>query len=493
MTICFLFFYLFSIFYRCFYFYSFQKYEVSTDEAFHFYYIDLIKKNQNSLPDYNQNVLGEGPKACTYPSIYHFILSYFPANFLKKYGNLTALIYDFLTGTLLSLLLFKIYKIDSNFYFLITGIFLIFPSLIFPSIGPRSFSLTPRNFSQFLWSCSYLCLLCFLKDKSVFWLELSAILGSFNILSSKFFVQYILLMSIFISIFTHSIDGILFLINCLIFGIIIGRKRLYKQLKGHIEHSWWYINDGICFIQVRWQWSTIYNYTKQLRIRDLWQILMFQNPLTRGVILNLPLFLYIVSSNGLSHDPLIYFSYSIITGSIFYFILTQFSYFKAFGEPERYLEYSLTPLLFIIFYTSLSSEWISFLIIHCLIFCAYIVRVRKNNNTNLTNNNITEVIERLKCFANKRILCTSNNETYLFSTSEDKILLGSFVNNKKGPFYSYFYHVYPEVNRENFRSLVKEYDITHVIVNKSSKISKLYDTSGFNKIFENNYYKIYTL
>ncbi|EKE00970.1 MAG: hypothetical protein ACD_21C00250G0043 [uncultured bacterium] len=466
--------------------------QLSTDEAFHFYYVDLIKKNNNSLQDYNQNVLGEGPKACTYPSMYHFILSYLPIDFLKKYGHLTALIYDILNGTFLSLLLFKLTKIDFSFYFLITGFFLVFPSLIFPSIGPRSFSLTPRNFSQFLWSCSYLCLLCFLKDKSIFWLELSAILCALNILSSKFFVQYLILISIFISVFTFSTNSIFFLINCFAFAILIGRKRLYQQLKGHIEHSWWYINDGIRFIQVRWQWGIIYRYIKELRIRDLWQILMFQNPLTRGGILNFPLLIYIFFNNSSSRDPLIDFSHSIITGSVFYFILTQFSYFKAFGEPERYFEYSLTPFIFSIFYTSPLFESTLFLIIYCLIFCVYIFRIRKNNTSNLASSNTKEAIEAMNCFGDKRILCASNNETYLFATCTDKILVGFFANNQKGAFYHYFYHVYPEVNTDNFRSLIMKYDITHIIINKRSKIHNLYDVSGFKKILENNHYQIYT-
>ena len=482
-------FFIFAVYFRIKYL---NVNQLSTDEAFHFYYIDLIKKNNNSLPDYNQNLLGEGPKACTYPSMYHFILSYFSIEFLKKYGHLTALFYDILSGILLSLFLFKFTKIDFSFYFLITGFFLIFPSLIFPAIGPRSFSLTPRNFSQFLWSCSYLCLLCFLEDQSVFWLQLSAILGALNILSSKFFVQYIILMSLFVSVFTLSENGLFFLMNCFVFAALIGRKRLYQQLKGHIEHSWWYINDGIKFIQVRWQWRTIYSYIKELRIRDLWQVVMFQNPLSRGIILNFPLFLYIIFNDGLSHDLLTDFSQCIIAGAVFYFILTQFSYFKAFGEPERYFEYSLPPFIFIIFYTHPSFESILFIIIYCLIFCAYMFRIRKNNTPDLDNSNTKEAIEFIKRLDKKRILCTHNNETYLFATYTDKILIGFFSNNQKGAFYTYFYHIYPEVNTDNFRSLVMKHEITHIIINKKSTIHNLYDVNGFKKILENNLYQIYT-
>lgn len=466
-----------------------KKNQLSTDEAFHFYYIDLIKGNKNSVPDYNENVLGEGPKACTYPSMYHFILSYLPLDFLKKYGHLTALVYDILNGILLSLFLFKLTKIDFSFYFLITGFFLIFPSLIFPAIGPRSFSLTPRNFSQFLWSCSYLGLLCFLEEQSVFCLQLSAILGALNILSSKFFVQYIILISLFVSIFTLSANGLFFLMNCFVFAALIGRKRLYQQLKGHIEHSWWYINDGIKFIQVRWQWSVIYRYIKELRIRDLWQILMFQNPLSRGIILNFPLFSYIIFNDSLSHDALIDFSICIIVGSVFYFILTQFSYFKAFGEPERYLEYSLLPLLFSIFYTSPTLKSILLLIIFCLLFCAYILRVR-NNNSDSTNDS-AEVVKILKKYYNKRILCTSNNESYLFSTFEDNILIGFFINNKKSKYYHYFFHIYPEVSAKNFQNLIIKNKITHIIINKKSKIYKSYQVENLKKILENNNYEVY--
>ena len=487
--ICFLFFF-FAVLYR--YFYSCAKNQSSTDEAFHFYYIDLIKSNSNSIPEYNANVLGEGPKACTYPSMYHLILSYLPLDFLKKYGHLTALIYDILNGIFLSLFLFKLTKIDFSFYFLITGFFLIFPSLIFPAIGPRSFSLTPRNFSQFLWSCSYLCLLCFLQDQSIFWLQFSAILGALNILSSKFFVQYIILLSVFVSVLTLSANGLFFLMNCFVFATLIGRKRLYQQLKGHIEHSWWYINDGIKFIQVRWQWSIIYRYIKELRIRDLWQILMFQNPLARGIILNLPLLLYVVFNKDSVGDPLVDFSYFIATGSIFYFILTQFSYFKPFGEPERYLEYSLSPFIFLAVYSYPSFESISFIIIYCLVFCAYILRIRKNNPLDLDNRNTKEAVEFIKRLGKKRILCTNNNETYLFATRTDKILMGFFSNNQKSAFYPYFYHVYPEVNTDNFRSLVMKYEITHIIINKKSTIHNLYDVNGFKNILENDLYQIYT-
>ena len=489
MFLIFISFFIFAFYFRI---KCLKKNQLSTDEAFHYYYIDLIKSNRRSIPENNENVLGEGPKACTYPSMYHFILSYLPLDFLKKYGHLTALVYDILSGILLSLFLFKFTKIDFSFYFLITGFFLIFPSLIFPAIGPRSFSLTPRNFSQFLWSCNYLCLLCFLEDQSVFWLQLSATLGALNILSSKFFVQYIILMSLFVSIFTLSANGLFFLMNCFVFAALIGRKRLYQQLKGHIEHSWWYINDGIKFIQVRWQWSIIYRYIKKLKIRDLWQILIFQNPLARGIILNFPLLLCIVFNKDSIGDPLVELSYFIAMGSIFYFILTQFSYFKAFGEPERYLEYSLSSFIFLPVYSYPSFESISFIIIYCLIFCAYIFRIRKNNTSDLNNRNTKEVVEFIKRFGKKRILCTNNNETYLFATCTDKILIGFFINNQKSAFYTYFYHIYPEVNTDNFRSLVVKHEITHIIINKKSTIHNLYDVNGFKKILENNLYQIYT-
>lgn len=465
---------------------------VSTDEAFHLYYIELIKENNHHLPFKNNYVLG-GPNYCTYPAYYHKLLSYFSLRFLKKYGPLSALLYDVISAGIIIYVISHFYILRLNEILTLISLYLIFPSFIFYSIGPRSYSLTPRNFSQFLCVGGYGSLIFYLKEGDWIFLQISAICYAISFLSSKFTVQYIFFLNLLLSLIFLSFNPIIFLFNIIFWAVLLGRKDFFTQLKGHILHSYWYINDGIQFIEGRWSWVRICELIYSLKIREAWQIIMFHNPFTRGIILNFPIFICFLFMDISAMDKAQLFSIQIIGCSLILWLITQFSFLRAFGEPERYIEYAIPIFLFLIFSNAGMIYFKYFLLSYAIMFYFYswILYLKMPKTSNL------QYVQEVKLFLDdglpKRILCTLNNESCLFASIKEFFLMGFFSNNIQSKFYYFFYDIYPNVNSINIEQLCTKYKISHVIINKNVPNSNLYHLPFSKVMLENKIYKIIKL
>lgn len=89
---------------------------------------------------------------------YHWLLSYFPVKFLDFWDKFSGCIFDFLNGVIVLFFLSLIKEVSFDEYCLIMAFYVIAPGLTFSFIGPRPYSLTPRNFSQFVFAISCLFL-----------------------------------------------------------------------------------------------------------------------------------------------------------------------------------------------------------------------------------------------------------------------------------------------------------------------------------------------
>jgi len=464
---------------------------ISTDEAFHLYYINLIRENNHSVPLKNPKVLG-GPSYCTYPSFYHKLLSYLPIGFLEKYGSWSSLIYDTISILFLGFFEFNIGKITISEVLLLSASYLIFPSLTFHSIGPRSYSLTPRNFSQFLCTLGGIFFLIYIENNSFACLQVSALFLAISLISSKFSVQYLAFLTVVLSIVYFSIFPFFFFLNSLFWAFVLDGKNLFRQLEGHVRHSYWYISEGIKFIEERWEWGRLFRLFLRLDFRSAWQLIVFHNPVTRGVLLNFPIFLLIILLNVAPLDSLQFFAYSLILASVFLWLLTQFSIFRAFGEPERYLEFSL-PMFFYLLYSFSHLYFLKIcIVLYSLIFYLYNFHIRSFMQALNHNNSIDEIKSFLSAENITGLLCTLNNETYLFARNNINIniLMGFFSNNIHSDFYGYFYEKYPDVNVSNLKNLCSEYNVSHVVMNKSRSIYLRYNTIFATTVFENEIYKV---
>jgi hypothetical protein len=461
---------------------------ISSDEAFHYYYMGCIKNNHHSVPYKNEKALG-GANYCTYPAFYHCVLSYFPKKFIEKYGKGTSLLYDLLSSMALACVLWMFYGLSEQLLCLSVATYLILPALIFPSLGPRSSSLTPRNFSQCLFAIGYVFLLLYLKEFSLIAVEGAALFCALSILSSKFSLQHLLLQSVGIGLLTLSVWPFVFFVNILVLALIFGRKTFLYQLKGQWRHSQWYMRKGLTFIEKRWQWKRLFALLRCLQLRDAWQIMIFHNPLTRGVILNLPLFFYCITVDRAQMDDLQILSLQMIGVSMASWFLTQFSIFRAFGEPERYIEFSLPSFIFLVFSMPQTDFYFYALFVYALAFFAYSLYMHRNSSHH-DGYCVQEIKRCLHKIDDKRILCTSNNESYLFASLNDFILVGFFSNNIDGPFYDFFYSVYPDVQPKHLKALCRQYHISHVIINKLRTIAQSYDVSFGHVIMENDRYTL---
>src|SRR5688572_23940041 len=131
-----------------------------TDSQFHCYYIDLIRSNGHVLPERENRVLG-GSNECTYPYFYHWLLSFFSKSFVEFWDRFSGFVFDALNGLLVLLLLSTVREFNLYESCLIMAAYMIAPGLTFSFIGPRPYSLTPRNFAQLVFTaaCAFLILM----------------------------------------------------------------------------------------------------------------------------------------------------------------------------------------------------------------------------------------------------------------------------------------------------------------------------------------------
>jgi hypothetical protein len=479
-----------------------------TDNHFHFFLINTIKNNQHIIPIKEQRIFG-GSNWYTYPYYYHWLLSFFPNNFIIFWDKFSGSIFDIIIGWSLGWLLYHFSIVNEKEMYLFFSTYILSPGLTFSlTVGPRPFSLTARNFAQFIFTIACCCLLislsCISWDYSlrIFFFVLASFFFAILLLSSQFGTQ-VLIALLATGFFNLYIPLCIILGFCI--GIILSKGFLITQIKAQIHHLKWYFRYNYTFVKHKSNFFTLFSHIKTKNIRGIFYELLFFNQLTGSLLKHPTYFLAIVlgliywSDNRINHLQCLILS--ICLSVYIPFVLTNFGKMRVFGEAERYIEY-VFPLQIFLFFSFISTASINIIIYSLLtynfIFYFYnLYQLRSQNHHQYDFDNLTKKLRN-----DHMLLCLSNNETYIFLNKTKTNLVGFLVNiTLKGQldtFFKNFFICYPMVNPKEIKNLCNHFKVTHILKNKHHGFLEEYDYA-INQLencaiyYEDETYTLYTL
>jgi hypothetical protein len=470
---------------------------LGTDTNFHFYYINLIKNNNNRMPLRETRIIG-GSNNCTYPYFYHWLLSYLPSAALCFLDKYSAVIYDLICAVMVVWLLSYLMPINMYGILLIISCYLIAPGLTFSFIGPRAYSLTPRNFTQmlFCFACAFWILLPTISSNFFYlFFTLSAIFFSFVLLTSQFGLQVILFL-VLAGLYDH--DLLLIMIVAVLFAVFISKGFFIRQVIAQIRHLEWYYKYNYSFVKHKTDWKKLYNVIANLDLRGMAYEALFFNQILVGIVRHPLHFVSIIlfllyglnSSNEVEHRAGLLLFIGLIG-----WLVTSFGKGRIFGEAERYLEFyvPIQYFLFFLYMSNISNIYIFglSLLIYNLIFYLYnLYQIKKQ--LYVPDTFIRDAAKFIDS-SNNTVLCLSNNELYFFLKQTKAKLVGFLVNisleKPYGDFFKNFFYKYPFVNLSKVDDIVSQYSVTHLLINKNH-INKYESESSYKKIVM-NYKNIY--
>lgn len=478
-----------------------------TDSYFHFFLINTIKNNKHKILEKEKRILG-GSNCYTYPYYYHWVLSFFPNKFLVFWDKFSGSIFDIIIGGFLAWVLYHYSLIKVHDTYLVFSAYILSPGLTFSFIGPRPFSLTPRNFSQFIFTISICCLIIALSDVSGGYelrcglFILASCLFALLLLSSQFGTQ-VLLFLLLAGFFNIYIT--LCIILSFFIGIIVSKGFLITQIKAHIHHLEWYFRYNYAFVQHKSNFSAIFSHIKSKNIRGIFYECLFFNQLISSFFKHTTYFLAVVLGIiYLCYDNIEYSQSLILVfclSMLVPFILTNFGKMRVFGEAERYIEF-VFPLHFFLFFSflseSLTTATSQFLLIYNFIFYLYNLRQIKSQFSSLYDfNNLTQ-----KLTNDDILLCLSNNETYIFLEKTKASFVGFLVNitleGSLNAFFKDFFIRYPMVNPKEIKNLCERFNVTHILKNKRHGLVEEYShelsqLGTYLPCYEDEFYVLYEL
>ncbi len=476
-----------------------------TDSHFHFYYIDLIRKNEHRIPKNEPRVLG-GTNDCTYPFFYHWLLSYFPVKFLDFWDKFSGCIFDFLNGVIVLFFLSLIKEVSFDEYCLIMAFYVIAPGLTFSFIGPRPYSLTPRNFSQFVFAISCLFLVmgsAVYSATGVFLFFLASMGFAVLLLSSQFGTQ--VLFSILLFNFFNLKTELVLLLSVFL-SILIFRGFLISQVKAHIFHLEWYFKYNYQFVQHKTNFKKLVKIIKEKNLRGIFYELVFYNQIFTSIFrhptffisLFVGLFFFFDGKLDVYQEQIIF----LLLPLFVVFVITNFGKARVFGEAERYIEFAY-PLQAFLFLSLVSQNYIEYIlstmILYNLIWYSYnLYQIKYQNSSMYSYKYLFSYLKK----DNINLLCLSNNESYIFLRNTDVNIIGFLVNiSLKGgyrKFFDSFFSNYPLVNPGNLKEICRDYCVTHILENKRIKKKEVVNykkaiasMNAFSKIYDDERYVLY--
>lgn len=337
--------YLISIFVFAFSFRSllrvFFKNNIDFDTYFHLYFIEFIRNNGTiNLIEQKRFIK---PFGLNYPWMMHLFISFFP----KKFDMLFERFFNPFLDSLFTVFLYivTLYITESNSQALIVTILYLFTPAMFTtlSLGPRIKSFTPRLFGEIVGSMMFIFEYLYFLNNSYVFLIFAVIFAGLAYLSSKFSVQAIVFISIFLFLFTFDIEYLIVLLSGFVLSMILSRGKYLEVLKQQAQHlKWYFIRNiqGKMSVSDRNSFKISFNHLSYKRYKRFISSLLLHNTfiiiLTRFPLVYLSL--YLIYENYQVTSSFALLDYFIISSFLVFFI-SSLRLFLFIGEAERYLNY----------------------------------------------------------------------------------------------------------------------------------------------------------
>lgn len=489
---------------RVFPIYKFKN-VLGTDRLFHLYYIQSIKNNNNTIPQSEDRIIG-GINSFNYAGLYHLILSFFPNSFVKIWDKFSGLVFDILTAILVYIVAVKlnILTFEWGTFFLSVSLYIISPTLTLIYSGPRAYVLTPRNFSQFIFSLLILSLLLCGSELSGF--VINSILIMILILSSWFSVQVLLFFAPLYTFLTGDFSLVGSLLIAGTFLLLFLKDLTFRTVGGGLTHLLYSYNVGRGALAHRNAWKTIWELLKKRDVKRVFYQVCFSNAITSilfrsfdvcfvicGLIINNQLnFLNAISSREKA--------ISLVFCGFFSAFLTAFPFFSRLGEPERYVEFAYPACWFLI--VGYFNELYSYLAVYCLaLYCVNLYVIKFRNSTTRENENLNKILKSINLTEEDKILPLYLPNKYDFLLNfPSKVFSDFFINGDSSLLENKCTKYTVNLNYISPAKLMKiceEFKIDYLFYNKiyldyaAKKYSITYDLSKFRVIYEDEVYVVY--
>lgn len=443
---------------------------IDFDTYFHLYLISFIRKNGISNLIEQKRFIK--PFGLHYPWMMHFFISLFP----RKFDMFFERFFNPFLDSLFTLFLYTVifYITESNNQALIVAILYVFTPAMFTtlSLGPRIKSFTPRLFGEIVGSMMFIFEYLYFINDNYIYLVLSIIFAGFAYLSSKFSVQAIVFISIFLFLFTFDIEYLVVLIGGFILSMILSQGKYLEVLKQQVEHLKWFFMKNIkgeMSVSSRNSIKRVIDYFKTKRYKKIISALLFQNTfiivLTRFPLVYLAL--YFVYDDYIINGKLELVDYFIISSFVIFFI-SSLKWFLFIGEAERYINYMVFFILLkvTLFFEENTLYLLLFIIYGIIFYILDFILLRKTNKNNIDD----ELIKWLNC-QDKELNIASipyhlGGWRIVESTKHNWLYGVFFINRDDIKILNSYMKKYPFLDINKADKIIDEYKLDYIFYNK---------------------------
>lgn len=317
------------------------------DADFHRWYIRLLREHGHRAP--RSDPRGIGPGELTYPALFHWALSFGSDSFVERFARHGGLLMDCVVASVTAMAIVMLGDVSVAFGLALAAMHLIAPQLTFAFIGPRAFTLSPRAMAQnaFMVATVFLVLAPALSPSwATLAFGLCSVLVSLALLSSKFALQNLFFVMIGVLLMGWE-EATMALVLAIPLAMLVSKGFFLRQLRGHWQHSLWYLKLNQTFVSARGDWRALGRSLAKGDIRGLLKEVLVRNPILVGLSRHATLFLTLAIAIPILDSDNAYFAsleaalvLSLV--SLAPWVLTSIGAMRVFGEAERYLEYSFS-------------------------------------------------------------------------------------------------------------------------------------------------------
>lgn len=274
-----------------------------------------------------------------YPLGFHKICYWLglKSDWLRRFGFIIPSIIDTLLITITAWIAFSISG-------QVSPLLMIFPfARVFFAHEGRSIHFNERAFGIMLGNLCLFCLFYFVfVEHMASMLIATFVLYACLACSSKFTVQAVAFIAALVSLLTLNILPVLIILGCIVLSGPVTKCYSWKVMKGHIRHSMAYKN---CFSKKNLAIKN--NYLELIHYKGIEQYLsMLSTNRVMRIVTDNP-FLFLAAVVVVINEGVSPWGAWLLSGLILV-ILVSTEKLKFLGEPERYLEYCLVPVLIVL-------------------------------------------------------------------------------------------------------------------------------------------------
>ena len=457
---------------------------LSSDQAIHLLFIDLIKKNKHRFISSCDNFLIQ--KKMVYPQLIHWIFSFIPNRFINVAALFTPLVYALFSLITFLFFILSIYPVlpaysSKEELLLLAGLLFITTPYNFNITNAKNVGISARGVGLFLGQLYTYSLVLYIVDGSYYYLIISVLSALFIFMSSQFASQYILFITPIFSLFNLSWVLLLPLFISIGVYFLIAPQISYQFFAGNLGHKkfyYKYLADKLLLKYRESIWKDVF--------WEIWR-LIFTKSKPRG---SGTLFMYIYSNSfilllfslplALPLSVITLFdvfseasSISIILGipiviSVTLFFIFSFKGTRFLGEPERYVEFAIGFMaVYSVFLFKNNLQLLYLLLVYqvCFVFIhALVARLRRKHKTKAVKEKMDYISSSIDVSVKNneevRLLSNSTEVMRMLTNICRKVFYPSLYSEWYGKFhYLDLYYDFDHLKENMIAEVIKEHKI----------------------------------